>query len=168
MTASRVESVAVSCVDAPRGLWGRQGRTTVACPAEGGTARAAEGLQTLCVDWHTVCMAAKLGDVLRRGRVLKRMSQGAVGDAVGYSASWVSRVENGKVRPDDTTLAALCDVLGLSGNDVGLEGADVHRRKVLLSPAPPRPQTTPKTSLNAPSSVSPRRDRRPVSLCPRR
>ncbi|MEV6551715.1 helix-turn-helix transcriptional regulator [Streptomyces sp. NPDC051597] len=76
-------------------------------------------------------MTEQLGDVLKRGRVLKGVSQGAVGDAVGYSASWVSRVENNKIRPADTTLVALCGVLGLSEEDVGLERDDVHRRKVL-------------------------------------
>ncbi|GAA4071613.1 helix-turn-helix transcriptional regulator [Streptomyces hundungensis] len=76
-------------------------------------------------------MTEQLGDVLRRARVLKRLSQGAVGDAVGYSASWVSRVEANKIRPDNTTLLALCGVLGLSEDDVGLEGDDVHRRTLL-------------------------------------
>ncbi|MCX5194848.1 helix-turn-helix domain-containing protein [Streptomyces sp. NBC_00249] len=77
-------------------------------------------------------MGDSLGEVLRQARNARRMSQGAVGKAVGYSASWVSRVESNKVRPDDDTLGACCDLLGLSGEDVGLGGNDVlHRRRML-------------------------------------
>ncbi|UQA97480.1 helix-turn-helix domain-containing protein [Streptomyces halobius] len=76
-------------------------------------------------------MTETLGEMLRRARLIKRLSQAEVGERVGYSASWVSRVENGKVRPDDATLAALCDLLALSREDVGLEGDDVRRRKLL-------------------------------------
>ncbi|MCJ1680537.1 helix-turn-helix domain-containing protein [Streptomyces sp. APSN-46.1] len=76
-------------------------------------------------------MGETLGDVIRRGRQSKRLSQGEVGARVGYSASWMSRVENGKVSPDSATLAALCDVLDVSAEAVGLERDDVHRRKVL-------------------------------------
>ncbi|MFF5706156.1 multiprotein-bridging factor 1 family protein [Streptomyces sp. NPDC012794] len=71
------------------------------------------------------------GDVLRRARNAKRLSQGAVGKAVGYSGSWLSRVETGKIQPDHDALAALCGVLSLKAADVGLEGDDVHRRNVL-------------------------------------
>ncbi|WP_159050720.1 helix-turn-helix domain-containing protein [Streptomyces sp. IMTB 1903] len=76
-------------------------------------------------------MGDSLGDVLRQARNAKRLSQGEVGKAVGYSGSWLSRVETGKIQPDEDTLAALCGVLGLTAADVGLEGDDVHRRKVL-------------------------------------
>ncbi|MFD6229818.1 helix-turn-helix domain-containing protein [Streptomyces sp. NPDC060232] len=76
-------------------------------------------------------MGDLLGDVLRQARNVKRLSQGGVGKAVGYSGSWLSRVETGKINPDEDTLAALCGVLGLTAADVGLEGDDVHRRKVL-------------------------------------
>ncbi|MGW2038683.1 helix-turn-helix domain-containing protein [Streptomyces virginiae] len=76
-------------------------------------------------------MGDSLGDVLRQARNAKRLSQGDVGKAVGYSGSWLSRVETGKIQPDEDTLAALCGVLGLTAADVGLEGDDVHRRKVL-------------------------------------
>lgn len=76
-------------------------------------------------------MGDSLGDVLRRARNAKRLSQGEVGNAVGYSGSWLSRVETGKIQPDDDILGSLCGVLGLTAADVGLEGDDVHRRKVL-------------------------------------
>ncbi|PKV88188.1 helix-turn-helix domain-containing protein [Streptomyces sp. TLI_146] len=72
-----------------------------------------------------------LGEVLRRARLIKRLSQDGVGASVGYSASWVSRVETGKIIPDGVTLAALCDLLELSRDDVGLERDDVHRRTML-------------------------------------
>lgn len=76
-------------------------------------------------------MGESLGDVLRQARNAKRLSQGEVGKAVGYSGSWLSRVENEKIQPDEDTLLALCGVLGLTAADVGLEGDAVHRRKVL-------------------------------------
>ncbi|MFF9982838.1 helix-turn-helix transcriptional regulator [Streptomyces erythrochromogenes] len=76
-------------------------------------------------------MGDSLGDVLRQARNAKRLSQGEVGKAVGYSGSWLSRAETGKIQPDEDTLAALCGVLGLTAADVGLEGDAVHRRKVL-------------------------------------
>ncbi|MFJ3876624.1 helix-turn-helix domain-containing protein [Streptomyces sp. NPDC090077] len=76
-------------------------------------------------------MGDLLGDVLRQARNAKRLSQGDVGSAVGYSGSWLSRVETGRIQPDDDTLGSLCGVLGLTAADVGLEGDDVHRRKVL-------------------------------------
>ncbi|MET8297386.1 helix-turn-helix domain-containing protein [Streptomyces sp. NPDC005180] len=76
-------------------------------------------------------MGDSLGDVLRQARTAKRLSQEKVGNAVGYSASWLSRVENGETRPSDAAVARLCDVLGLTAAEVGLEGDDVHRRKVL-------------------------------------
>ncbi|WP_406731335.1 helix-turn-helix domain-containing protein [Streptomyces sp. NBC_01794] len=78
-------------------------------------------------------MTEKLGEVLRRGRVLKRMSQGRLGEALGYSSSWVSRVEGGQLVPDDATLARCCDVLDLTRQEVGLEGDDVHRRGFLVA-----------------------------------
>lgn len=93
--------------------------------------RSGNGLHSPCADGQTVCMAETLGDVLRRGRLIKRLSQGEVGGELGYSASWVSRVESNKVRPDARALARLCDLLGLSGEDVGLEGDDVRRRRML-------------------------------------
>ncbi|MEU7279042.1 helix-turn-helix domain-containing protein [Streptomyces sp. NPDC045431] len=75
-------------------------------------------------------MTMELGEKLRLARQAKRMSQTAVGERVGYSASWISRVEGNKITPDAATLAALCDVLGLSADDVG-EGDHVDRRGVL-------------------------------------
>ncbi|MFF4642797.1 helix-turn-helix domain-containing protein [Streptomyces sp. NPDC001389] len=62
-------------------------------------------------------MGDSLGDVLRQARTAKRLSQGEVGSVVGYSSSWLSRVETGKIQPDSDTLGALCGVLGLTAAD---------------------------------------------------
>ncbi|GAA2266858.1 helix-turn-helix transcriptional regulator [Kitasatospora cystarginea] len=75
-------------------------------------------------------MDDELGEVLRQARARKRLSQGKVGDRVGYSASWVSRVESGEIQPEERALRDLCDVLDLPAEKVGLE-SDVNRRKVL-------------------------------------
>ncbi|MEU4948072.1 helix-turn-helix transcriptional regulator [Streptomyces lavendulae] len=77
-------------------------------------------------------MTETLGAILRNRRVLKRLSQVAVGKALGYSRSWVSRAEGDLFTPEDDVLAAWCDLLGLSAEDVGRGGDDVlHRRRVL-------------------------------------
>ncbi len=86
----------------------------------------------MCVDRHTLCMGETLGSVLRRARTGRRLSQGAVGDQVGYSASWVSRVEADRILPDNAALDALCGVLGLAADDVGREGDDVLHRRTML------------------------------------
>ncbi|MGW6871332.1 helix-turn-helix domain-containing protein [Streptomyces xanthophaeus] len=70
------------------------------------------------------------GGILRRARVLKGWSQGHVGAEIGYSASWVSRVEGGKIPADAATLVRLCGVLGVPTQDLA-EGADVDRREAL-------------------------------------
>ncbi|MFI2757536.1 helix-turn-helix domain-containing protein [Streptomyces echinatus] len=72
-----------------------------------------------------------VGDVLRQARVARRWNQRAVGDLIGYSASWVSRVENGEISAPDEVLATWCDVLDVPVDRVGLECDDVRRRTVI-------------------------------------
>ncbi|MFD7630714.1 helix-turn-helix domain-containing protein [Streptomyces sp. NPDC059851] len=83
-----------------------------------------------CVDRQTSSRDGAAGQSLRRARVLKGWSQERLGAGVGYWASWVSRVERGKIPPDRIALARLCGVLDVATHDLA-EGADVHRREML-------------------------------------
>ncbi|MER7759447.1 helix-turn-helix transcriptional regulator [Streptomyces sp. NPDC097619] len=90
--------------------------------------------------------------ILRRARVLKGWSQARVGAAIGYSASWVSRMESGRILADPATVNRICDLLGVPTQDLD-EGADVRRREALglglglgaalALPATPAAATTP-------------------------
>ncbi|WP_353962362.1 helix-turn-helix transcriptional regulator [Streptomyces sp. NBC_01443] len=60
----------------------------------------------MCMDRRTLYMGETLGSVLRRARTGRRLSQGAVGEQVGYSA-WVSRVEADRMLPDNAAVDAL-------------------------------------------------------------
>lgn len=83
------------------------------------------------MDRRTLYMGETLGGVLRRARTGRRLSQGAVGEQVGYSA-WVSRVEADRMLPDNAAVDALSGVLGLTADDVGRAGEDVLHRRTML------------------------------------
>ncbi|MFP1662747.1 helix-turn-helix domain-containing protein [Streptomyces cavourensis] len=88
--------------------------------------------------------AKRLGEVLRRARVLARRSQADVATALGYHQSKVSRLEQGKGTEDSQVLRAVARELGIPLASVGLadvpdarnlepETDDMHRRKFLAA-----------------------------------
>ncbi|RPK62656.1 hypothetical protein EES43_13270 [Streptomyces sp. ADI96-02] len=88
--------------------------------------------------------AKRLGEVLRRARVLARRSQADVATALGYHQSKVSRLEQGKDTEDSQVLRAVARELGIPLASVGLadipvarnlepETDDMHRRNFLAA-----------------------------------
>ncbi|WP_237329489.1 helix-turn-helix domain-containing protein [Streptomyces sp. CBMAI 2042] len=88
--------------------------------------------------------AKRLGEVLRRARVLARRTQGDVATALGYHQSKVSRLEGGKGTEDSQVLRAVARELGIPLASVGLadvpaarnsepETDDMHRRNFLAA-----------------------------------
>ncbi|MEU3568432.1 helix-turn-helix transcriptional regulator [Kitasatospora sp. NPDC036755] len=63
----------------------------------------------------------RLGAVIRAARCAQRMTQAELGRACGYSASAISRVEAGLLRPAEQPLAVIVRVLGLRLDALGLE-----------------------------------------------
>nr|BFD88469.1 hypothetical protein StreXyl84_78700 [Streptomyces sp. Xyl84] len=57
---------------------------------------------------------AEIGALLRGARCAARLTQTQVGQACGYSASAVSRIESGKLRVDYTTLLRFAAFLGIT------------------------------------------------------
>jgi Helix-turn-helix domain len=65
----------------------------------------------------------QLGTAIRAARCARRMTQTQLGRACGYSASAISRVEAGLLRPADQPLAVIVQVLGLRLDALGLGAA---------------------------------------------
>ncbi|MFE9402347.1 helix-turn-helix domain-containing protein [Streptomyces sp. NPDC006530] len=99
--------------------------------------------------------ARRVGEVIRRARVLAKRSQANVAATLGYHQSKVSRLEQGKGTQDSQVLRAIALELGIPLPTVGLaaipdgntcdpETEDMHRRTFLAAslaaiatPAPP-------------------------------
>ncbi|MFG3050697.1 helix-turn-helix domain-containing protein [Kitasatospora sp. NPDC048239] len=64
--------------------------------------------------------SCRLGSVIRGARSALRMTQAQLGQACGYSASAVSRVEAGMLRPTEQALLLIAEALDLSPADLGL------------------------------------------------
>jgi len=64
--------------------------------------------------------------IVRRSRLLLDMDQWSLGEAIGKSASWVSLLEHGRVKPDLATAAKLARTLGIDLAELqdALEGAE--------------------------------------------
>lgn len=88
--------------------------------------------------------ARRLGEMIRRARVLARRSQADVAAALGYHQSKVSRLEQGKGTEDSQVLRAIARELGIPLPSVGLadvpdasdprtETDDMHRRTFLAT-----------------------------------
>lgn len=100
-------------------------------------------------------LVSDLGAVSRARRRAKRMHQAELGRLVGYSTSWVCRVEANRLQPSRPALVKLADVLGLqaadltpqpppceagkttivSGNEASQDQEDAVRRRTLLAGA---------------------------------
>ncbi|GAA3798198.1 hypothetical protein GCM10022403_035060 [Streptomyces coacervatus] len=100
-------------------------------------------------------LVSDLGAVIRGRRQAKRMHQAELGRLVGYSTSWVCRVEANRLQPSWPALVKLADVLGLqaadltpqphpceagkstivSGNEASQDQEDAVRRRTLLAGA---------------------------------
>ena len=55
----------------------------------------------------------KFGDNLRRFRLLKKLSQSALGEKLGFDKSYISVLENGKKNPTLTTIGKLAKAMGI-------------------------------------------------------
>uniref|UniRef100_A0AAU2VU92 Helix-turn-helix domain-containing protein n=1 Tax=Streptomyces sp. NBC_00008 TaxID=2903610 RepID=A0AAU2VU92_9ACTN len=88
----------------------------------------------------------RVGEVIRRARVLQRRSQADVASALGYHQSKVSRLENGRGTGDVRMLREVAQVLAIPPHDLGLaavpdtspsssdcETEDMRRRTVLAA-----------------------------------
>ncbi|MFB7473804.1 helix-turn-helix domain-containing protein [Kitasatospora sp. NPDC056184] len=74
----------------------------------------------------------RLGTVIRAARAAHRMTQVQLGRRCGYSASAISRVEAGLLRPAERTLALMAEALDLLPSAVGLERPDTLASDVTL------------------------------------
>lgn len=86
--------------------------------------------------------ARRIGEVIRRARVLQRRSQKDVAAALGYHQSKVSRLESGRGAEDIRVLRAVAQELGIPSEQLGLTAApdvsvtspgaeNMHRRTFL-------------------------------------
>ncbi|MFE4974233.1 helix-turn-helix domain-containing protein [Kitasatospora sp. NPDC056651] len=74
----------------------------------------------------------RLGTAIRAARCAQRMTQAQLGRACGYSASAISRIESGLLRPADQPLAVIVQVLGLQLDALGLDQPANLSRDVTL------------------------------------
>ncbi|MEU9078294.1 helix-turn-helix transcriptional regulator [Kitasatospora sp. NPDC048538] len=66
----------------------------------------------------------RVGTAIRAARCALRMTQAELGRACGYSASAISRVEAGRLRPTDGQLRVIARVLGMSPDTVDASRPD--------------------------------------------
>ncbi|MEV7772238.1 helix-turn-helix transcriptional regulator [Kitasatospora sp. NPDC086791] len=66
----------------------------------------------------------QLGAVIRAARCVRRMTQAQLGRACGYSASAISRVETGALRPTERALRLIAHALGLPLDALGVGRPD--------------------------------------------
>ncbi|MFJ3791214.1 helix-turn-helix domain-containing protein [Kitasatospora sp. NPDC090091] len=89
-----------------RPAWRRGGASSVASPC---SRRAA-----------SVATQRQLGTVIRAARCAQRMTQAQLGRACGYSASAISRVEAGLLRPAEQPLLLIAEALDLPRDAIGV------------------------------------------------
>ena len=113
--------------------------------------------------------ARRIGEVIRRARVLAKRSQANVAATLGYHQSKVSRLEQGKGTEDSQVLRAIALELGIplpavglaaipDGNTCDPETEDMHRRTflaaslaALATPAPPTAATATSSNPSCPA-----------------
>lgn len=67
-----------------------------------------------------------LGDIIRRERVIRRISQEELGKCIGVGKTMISAYELGKVSPDLEKLEIMCDRLGIDMVAVITEARDKY------------------------------------------
>ena len=67
-----------------------------------------------------------LGELLRRERVIRRISQETLGNVVGIGKTTVSAYELGKASPDIEKLDAMCAFLGIDYIDLLREAQRIY------------------------------------------
>lgn len=95
-----------------------------------------------------------IGTVIRGARSAARLTQGQLGEKVGYSGSAVSRMESGQLRPDWETVARIATVLNIDPGQLGLPQEDAVRRRELLAGAAGLGITL-ATGLSSPAAAAP-------------
>lgn len=71
-------------------------------------------------------MEAELGSVVRELRQGKGLSLSKLADAVGVDKAYLSRIENGVVRPSFRVMTAIADELGASRLDMLVQAGYLH------------------------------------------
>ena len=75
-----------------------------------------------------VPQAKILGEVIRKFRVKKRLSQEALADLAGIHRTYLGGVERGERNPSFQSLGRILNALGISWQDFG-EALDQHLRR---------------------------------------
>jgi transcriptional regulator with XRE-family HTH domain len=70
-----------------------------------------------------------LGDLLRRERVIRRISQEKLGKAVGVGKTTISAYELGKISPDIEKLQDLCAYMHVDYLDLLREARDIYQQR---------------------------------------
>ncbi len=71
-----------------------------------------------------------LGDILRRERVIRRISQETLGNVVGVGKTTISAYELGKASPDIEKLDMMCGFMGINYLDLLKEAQDVYNAEM--------------------------------------
>lgn len=67
-----------------------------------------------------------LGDIIRRERVIRRISQEELGKSIGVGKTAISAYELGKASPDLEKLEILCDRLGVDMISIIIEARNIY------------------------------------------
>jgi transcriptional regulator with XRE-family HTH domain len=65
-----------------------------------------------------VDISTKLGKNLKRIRIAKKLSQGAIAPKIEVHRAYISGIENGKRNPTLATIQRLAEALGVSVNEL--------------------------------------------------
>lgn len=69
-----------------------------------------------------------LGDLLRRKRVIRRISQEKLGEVVGVGKTTISAYELGKASPDIEKLDLMCAYMNVDYIDLLREAQEIYKR----------------------------------------
>ena len=69
-----------------------------------------------------------LGDLLRRERVIRRISQEKLGEVVGVGKTTISAYELGKASPDIEKLDLMCAYMNVDYIDLLREAQEIYKR----------------------------------------